>query len=153
MGQQCRGTGTGFSRLAHGRRLQPSRRHDSPVDRCRPAVRKIGDGSCPGDRHSLRDSGGSGEGHRPAQPRDRPCRPPGTRRRGGAGNPSGPPPGSDLSGGAAGGASLLFHPPVPEGRNLQLEGLRAGPYREGCGGGGGPGDAGRGKPLAHLRRG
>ena len=80
--------------------------------------------SRPRHRHRLRDPDRPRQGDLPARAQDRPRRPPrplGRRRHRHAARPG---PGDDLPGDRPGAAHDHRHPPVPQGRDLDLEGVR-----------------------------
>ncbi len=114
------------------------------------AMQRSGKDLVRGIATGLRDPDRPGARHLPARAQDRPHRPslPGASRR--HRHAARAPAGRDLSGGAAGGACELHHPPVPQGRDLLMEGLRPGPRRQAGGGGGGPRHARRGRAQPGL---
>ena len=103
-------------------------------------------------RHRLRDPGRSGEGHLPARAQDRPHRPSRPLGRGRHRHGARAWHRDGLSGRAAGAACDHHHPPVAQGRDFELEGLRPRLRRQDGGGSGRPRDARRRRALARSRR-
>ncbi len=137
--------------LPGGGLLAPRRQH--PADpRRRPARRLRRRGARARTRDRVRDPDRPGAGHLPAQAQDRPRRPPrpvGRRRHR---HPPRPRRRDDLPGRRPGAAHHDGHTPVAQGRDLDLEGARAGVRGQARGRGRRPRDARRDLPEPDLRR-
>ena len=151
MGQRHRRTRARLPRHLPGHGVRPSRRQHRRPDRRRAADAAPRRRSRARHRRRLRGAYRPDEGDQPAPPQEGPRRPPRRRHHRRHRRAARPAHRDRLSGPQPGGPSRLLHPPVAQGRDYELEGLRARLLGQAGDRGGRPGDARGGGAEPDLR--